>query len=213
VSHNAIPVEKFVGLQNNEVLDSLRGELGIQGSYPVLINISRLTPGKGQELLVAMMPFIIQRWPEAKLLLVGEGEHRAQLQRAIRDVGLEQSVLMLGRLGDITAPLAISDVFVFSSFFEGFPLTVLEAMAAGKPVVAIELPPLRELQNEGTGIRLVEQRNAKMLAEAVSEIVEDREQAQAIGQSGQRIVSECYSMANSIKRLEAVYTSVLDGGA
>jgi len=210
VNHNAIPVETFARPCDDTILNSLRYEVGINNANPVLINVARLTPGKGQQLLVRMMPFILQRYPKAKLLIVGEGEHRTVLTHVIEEGGLDRNITLLGQRSDIALLLAISDVFVFSSCFEGFSLTVLEAMAAGKPVVAIQLPPLRELGIERAGGSLVEQRDPKVLAQSVMAMLDNRDRAQTLGREGQRFIAEHYNIADSVKKLEAVYRSILE---
>lgn len=209
VNHNAIPVEVFAKQYSQGELDTFRRSVGVSDADPILINVARLTSGKGQELLIRMMPSVLKKYPNAKLLIVGEGEHRAVLTKNIEDAGLLHHVVLHGRCSDIASLLAISDIFVFSSFFEGFSLTILEAMAAGKPVVAIALPPLRELGVECAGVRLVEQRDSQALAQCVLDILEDRDRMRELGRQAQRHVAEHYNIDAYVKRLESIYESVL----
>ena len=209
VSHNAVPVEQFAEPGDADALRHLRQEVGVGGADPVLINVGRLSRPKGQDLLIPMMASIVRRLPDAKLLLVGDGDLRETLAQQAATAGLERSVILLGKRHDVPALLAISDVFVFCSHFEGLPLVLLEAMAAGKPVVAVDLPGLREVVQDGTTGYLVRERDAGALASAVLGVVGHRGRARTMGQNGQRLVGTRFGMAASVKRLEEVYLSVL----
>jgi glycosyltransferase involved in cell wall biosynthesis len=181
VSQNAVPVEQFAMPGDADTLKHLRQEVGVGGAYPVLINVGRLSRPKGQDLLIPMMASIVRRWPDAKLLLVGDGDLREMLAQRAAAAGLERSVILLGQRQDVPSLLAISDVFVFCSHFEGLPLVLLEAMAAGKPLVAVDLPGLCEVVQDGTTGYLVRERDAEALASAVLEVVSNRERAGAMG--------------------------------
>ena len=210
VSHNAVPVEQFARPEDADALMQLRQEVGVGGAYPVLINVGRLSSAKGQDLLIPVMVSIVRWLPDAKLLLVGDGDLREALAQSAATAGLERSVILLGKRHDVPALLAISDVFVFCSHFEGLPLVLLEAMAAGKPVVAVDLPGLCEVVQDGATGYLVRERDAERLASAVLEVVDNRERGRKMGQSGRQLVDARFGMTTCVRRLEEVYLSVLD---
>lgn len=209
VSHNAVPVEQFAMPGDADTLKHLRQEVGVGGAYPVLINVGRLSWAKGQDMLIPVMASIVRRLPDAKLLLVGDGDLRETLAQRAATAGLERSVILLGQRHDVPALLAISDVFVFCSHFEGLPLVLLEAMAAGKPVVAVDLPGLCEVVREGTTGYLVRERDAEAFASVVLEVVDNRERARKMGRNGRQLVDARFGMTACVRRLEEVYLSVL----
>ena len=209
VNYNAVPVEQFAAPGDGQALERLRHEVGVGGAYPVLINVGRLSRPKGQAMLIPAMSSIVRQWPDAKLLLVGDGDARLTLAQEAAAAGLAEAVIFLGRRDDVPALLAISDVFVFCSFFEGLPLVLLEAMAACRPVVSVELPGLADIVQEGISGHLIKGRDADALARAVLDIVNDRERARAMGRRGRRLVSERFEMGASARELERVYESVL----
>src|SRR3546814_1822054 len=100
--------------------------LGLQGRYPVVLNVGRLVEGKGQRLLIPMMRRIRERWPTALLLIAGEGEDRETLEELAARHDVRDHVLLLGGRDDVRVLLAASDVFISASYFEGFGLAVLE---------------------------------------------------------------------------------------
>jgi len=209
VSYNGVPVDEYAGLRPPEELHNLRRALGIEDAFPVLINVGRLSPGKGQDLLVPMLQTLLRSWPKAKLLIVGEGEYRPGLQERIDQSGLNGRIQLLGCRADVPALLSVSDVFVFSSHFEGFPLSVLEAMASATPVVSFELPGLSQLIQEGINGYLVRQRSPELLARFVGKAIEDPERARQMGREAQSLVKDRYDVGHSVKALETVYGSLL----
>lgn len=210
VCYNGVPLECYPFPLDDSRSTALRAELCIDDAYPVLINIGNLSKRKGQDLLVSMMESLIRRCPDARLLLVGEGEERNRLEALIGEGNLSSSVLLLGQRLDVPELLAVSDVFVFATTgaFEGFPLSVLEAMAAGRPVVSVPYPNATVVLRDGWNGRLVSKRSATALAEAVQDVTSDRRRAALLGQRGRAVVEESFSLLKTVERLQSVYTAV-----
>jgi glycosyltransferase involved in cell wall biosynthesis len=209
--YDGIPTARFRQAADPSQLQALRRELGVNGADPLLINVARLHPQKDLLSLVRAMPVVREARPEAKLLIVGEGEERGLLEQEIHERGLEETVLLIGARHDIPNLLAISDVFVLSSRHEGFGMVVAEAMAAGKPVVAFDLEPLREVVEDGQSGYLVKTRTPDALASAILRIVNDSSLARAMGERGKQIVLERFDISVTSRQLEAVYRSVVRG--
>jgi glycosyltransferase involved in cell wall biosynthesis len=205
---NGIPTERFLHVDASQ-LQALRVELGVNGAFPVLINVGRLHPQKDQMTLVRMMSTIREARPGAKLLIVGEGPEREPLQQEIHDRGLQETVLLVGERHDIPQLLASGDVFLLSSTAEGLPLVVGEAMAAGKPVVAFDLEPLREFVEDGSSGYLVTARSPEALAAAVLKVVDDASLRSTMGQRGRQIVLERFDISVCARQLETIYRSIL----
>lgn len=192
-----------------ETLTRLKNDLGLNGTYPVLVNVARLSPVKGQKELLEAMPHILKRFPDAQLLLAGDGPLLDELTRLRDNLGLQKHVHLLGRRDDIAALLAASDIFVFSSYYEGLPGAVIEAMAAGKPVVAFDIPPLREVvQDKLSGI-LVNGRDVPGFAGAVIQLAEKRQEARDMGEQARNIARHYFDIKSNLKKLEEIYKVVL----
>lgn len=207
VNVNAVPTKAAEETQP-EGLVEFRRELGLVGAWPVLISIGRITAAKGQDLLIPMVARLVRRWPKVRLLLVGDGELREPLRTRVRHLGLEAAVLFLGQRLDVSRLLLLSDAFLFTSHFEGVPLAVLEAMAAGKPVIAVEIPALAGVVKDGVTGRLVS-RDPDALAEAVWAVLSNGELAADMGSQGQRLAETEYGMDRFIQTLERVYLSAI----
>jgi glycosyltransferase involved in cell wall biosynthesis len=160
-----------------------------------------------------MMPRVLERWPDARLIIVGEGAERRALQEEISRRGLGASILMLGQRHDVAPLLSLSDIFVFPSEGEGLGLALLEAACAGKPVVATNSGAVPEVVEDGVSGYLVEPGNHEALAEAVLRVAESTDRAQTMGLRGQQIARQRFDLRTSVRKLEYVYLSVLKGQA
>ena len=195
---------------------ALRRELGLPApgaaGAPVLLTVGRLHAQKGQEHLVPVMARVLRRHPGAVLLIAGEGEERPRLERAIAEAGLRGAVRLLGRRADVPDLLALSDLFLFPSVDrEGLPIAVLEAGAAGRAVVAARTGPIEELIEDGVNGLLVPPRDPEAMAGAGLELLDDPERRTGMGAAGRRVVAERFSLAASLRGLEAVYEQALAG--
>jgi glycosyltransferase involved in cell wall biosynthesis len=208
VTRQAIPVERFDEAVASGARDRIRGELGI-GSAPVLIYVSRLVEGKGHEHLVRAVADLQDAHPDAVLVLVGDGDRRPTIESAIADAGLGKKVLLLGNRFDIPELLTAADVFVFGSESEGFGLVALEAMAAGKPVVAFELPALREFVEDGVTGHLVPLGDVGALTRAVDRLLADPAEAARMGAAGRAVVDRRFPPTATADSFEIVYRAAL----
>lgn len=119
--------------------------LGIPAGARVLVSVGRLHPQKGYDLLIEAIAPLLADQPGWQLLIVGEGPARFDLERQIREAGLEGRIHLPGYRDDVPSILAAADAFVLASRWEGMPNAVLEAMAAGLPVVATDVEGIDEL--------------------------------------------------------------------
>jgi len=114
----------------------MRAKVGLFADDMVVLTVARLTLQKGHDVLVAAAPAVLAHNPKARFLLVGSGPEQANIEAAIARLGLNDKFMLLGHREDIADLMAIANVFVLPSHFEGLSLAVLEAMAASVPVVA-----------------------------------------------------------------------------
>lgn len=156
----------------------VRASLGLSESAPVFIAVGRLNPQKNHAGLLAA--FAAVGAPDACLLIAGEGQLRSALMDQIGRLGLAERVRLLGVRPDVARLFAAADVFVLASHYEGNPLVVMEAMAAGLPVIATAVGSVPELVGEGTGW-LVEPDHSASLTRAMRAALDDLPGARARG--------------------------------
>jgi glycosyltransferase involved in cell wall biosynthesis len=143
------------------------------------------------------------------LLLCGGGEEQAELRAAARALGVAERVFFLGPRSDVPDVLAASDAFVLSSRYEGHPLSVMEAMAAGRPVIATAVGGVPELVRQGeTGI-LVPPGDVEALSQAMRRLAADRGAREALGRNGLRVATETCDTSLMTARYDRLYQDVL----
>ena len=182
---NGIETSRFLGGDDG---GSLRRSLAIPPDVPVIGTVGRLGEIKRQDLLIRAFGRVRSRKPDVHLLLVGDGPLREELGELATALGLDGSVHFAGYQPEPERYLRVMDVFALTSRSEGMPLAVLEAWATGIPVVATRVGGLPELIEEGrTGV-LIEPDDEAGLAEALCDLVLDRDRARQLGEAGSRQV-------------------------
>lgn len=208
VIHRALS-RQWLEPPDDDYLKSLRTQLGLAGSGPVLLNVGRLIPQKGQCYLIEGMREVVQAFPAARLLVAGEGYLRASLTDLRDRLGLTDHVTFLGRRNDIKALHAVSDIFVFPSLFEGCPNALIEAMVMGKPCVASKISSTEEVMEEGVTGLLTPARDPQSLANAIIQLCSNPERANLMGQKARAAALERFTVSNAVEKLEALYQKVL----
>jgi glycosyltransferase involved in cell wall biosynthesis len=180
--------ERAVVIRNGiDVATVGRSERG-DGGVPVILSVGRLKAPKDFVTLVRALAGLRPR--EFRALLVGAGPQRDAIQAEVRRLGLETSIELLGQRSDVGELMSTGDVFALSSRSEGLPISILEAMAAGLPVVASAVGGVPELVvGEETGL-LVPPGDPKRLSDALARLLDDRELRQRLGEQGRRRIEE-----------------------
>lgn len=163
-----------------------RDTLGLGGNDQALLCVGRLTLAKGHRYLLEAMRLLAEPMPGVKLLIAGDGELREELRQLAKSLGVSDRVHFLGSRKDIPDLLALCDLYVSASVFEGTSLAVMEAMAAGKPIVATDIPGNLELLEHDATAVLVPPANAHMLAEAITRVARNAQLAATLGQNAQQ---------------------------
>jgi glycosyltransferase involved in cell wall biosynthesis len=178
-----------------------------------ILYVANLFPYKGHLDLVDAASTVAARFPKACFLLAGREEGTStQLRSRIEALGLRDRVRLLGPRDDVAALMAAADLIVHPSHEEGFSNTILEAMAAGKAVVATDVGGIPEAVEEGvTGI-LVPPRNPQRLAEAMLSLLENPARARAMGEAGQKRVRDLFPLRKMVHEIETLYEELLHGG-
>jgi len=223
IERHKIPPEKIVKIHNGIEIEEyhpdikevknkkseLRRELGLKSDVPVIGAIGRLVWQKGFEYLIQAIPQVIQAFPEAKFLIVGEGPLRRGLEELSERLKIEDNIIFTGFRSDIKDILATIELLAMPSLLEGLPLVLLEGMAMTKPIVATRIDGITEvLENGETGL-LVPAKNPHDLAEAIIEILKNKTKADLLGQNARKIVEEKFSVKRMVEQTELVYEKLL----
>ncbi|MEW6498845.1 MAG: glycosyltransferase, partial [Cyanobacteriota bacterium] len=190
--------------------------LNIGNGDAVVGFIGRIVEEKGILELIEAFIGVIERIPNAKLLVIGEtlmSERDQQVKVKIKELietgKVKDSIIFTGYRRDIPELLSVMDVFVLPSWREGMPMTIIEAMASGKPVVATRIRGSREEVVDGeTGI-LIPVRDSNNLTEAIVKILSDSKLARTMGENGRKRATELYSRNITIKKQLAIYRRVM----
>lgn len=208
IIYNAINTTAF-SATNPQAVAQIRHTFSISEDTLLVGAVGRLHPQKGlSDLLVAIAQVRAQVSP-IRLLLVGDGELRSELEAQARLLGLSDIVTFAGIRMDVPEILAALYVFAFPSLWEGLPLAVLEAMAAGLPVVATRVGGIPEVVEDGVTGLLVPPRAPEALAEAIIALLQDRERAGAMGQAGRARVERYFSVERMVQETEALYEELI----
>jgi glycosyltransferase involved in cell wall biosynthesis len=189
----------------------LRKALGIAVDAPVIGTVGRLHRQKGQWILIEATREILRAFPNAKVLLVGDGSLRKRLEKQSRSLGLDGSVHFLGARRDAIDIISIFDIFVLPSLWEGLPYSLLEALALGKPVVASAVDGVPEVVTNGKSGVLVSSGDSRELAEAVIRVLTDKAYADTLGQNGRDAVLRAYCLDRMVRETSELYLSSLSG--
>ncbi|MCJ7497532.1 MAG: glycosyltransferase family 4 protein [candidate division Zixibacteria bacterium] len=204
--YNGIDTHKF---ENKKDFKPLRKELNLSEEELILGNVGNLREVKDHHTLILSFHRIASIFPRAKLLIVGEGELKSSLVKLCSELGLESRVLFLGHRDDVPQILKLMDIFILSSHSEGCSISVLEAMASGKPVIATRVGGNPELVLEGKTGFLVPPAEPEKLAEKILSLLKNEDLRLKMGDEGRRKVKEKFSLETMIKNYEELYSKVL----
>jgi glycosyltransferase involved in cell wall biosynthesis len=191
-----------------------RRALGLRDDDEVVVTVGRQEFQKGQRHLLAAVAALAPRRPKLQLLVAGRrGASSAELDRLQERPELAGRVHFLGHRADVPDLLAASDVFAFPSLFEGLGGAVLEAMALGLPIVASDLPAVREVVEEGLNAMLVPVEAEDELAHAIGQMLQDPNRARAFGRRSREIFLERFTSARSAEAMIDLYRQLAPGTA
>lgn len=212
VTRYGLPPARLTVVPNGVDTDFFQpGPNGAPDSPPVLLSVARLVPDKDHDTLLTAFSQLVEEHPTAELWLVGNGPRRQDLEQKVRDLNLYGQVKFLPVERDLRHLYHRADVFVLSSVAEALPNAVLEAMAAGLPVVATRVGGVPEaVVPEGTGL-LVSPRDVSGLAAALGRLLNDPEARRKLGLRGRQRVLQQFSFKAMVSRHEAVWSRLLWG--
>ena len=181
-----------------------------RGAQRVIGTVARLAPDKDQKTMLAAFKLVLEQLPDVRLMLVGGGPCEAELHEVAERLGINRSVDFLGPRLDVLELLHTFSVFTLSSVSEGISMTVLEAMAAGTPIVATNVGGCREIVNPPECGLLVPPRSPGLLATAYIELLGDPERRHQMGVAARARVVEHFSLQKMIYEYKQLYDSLLN---
>jgi glycosyltransferase involved in cell wall biosynthesis len=209
-----VPEEKMVVIKNGIQFEAFeaeaflaeeKGEFEFDSSGPVVGTIARLHRQKGLPYLFHAIKKIRESVPDVSVWIVGGGSLFDELRRLGEKLDLKEAVHLLGERSDVARLLSRFDVFVLPSLWEGLPYSLLEAAALAKPVVATDIPGVREVvKHEETGL-LVPARDSESLAQAIVRLLGEKEQAVHLGQNLKNATEGDFNLSQMLQKTQDLY--------
>jgi len=202
VVHNGVDLAPF---RCRPEAAEVRARMGLPGAARVAGVVGRLEARKGHRFFLDAMRRVVDRMPGAVGLIVGEGKEKEALLAQRDALGLGDAVRIVGYWPELAEALAALDVFVLPSLMEGHPLAILEAMAAGKPVVATDVGGNAEAVQPGVTGLLVPPADPTVLADAILSLLAEPGRSRALGEAGRRSLDRRFSLQAAVKANEELY--------
>jgi len=205
--YSGIDIKKFEN-RHQDVNDK-RKELKLSEENIIFGAVARLDPVKGNTYLVEAMEEVVLKIPNAKLVIVGDGTEKKEIESMIQRLQLSDAVVLTGFRKDVPALLKIFDIFILASLNEGMGRVILEAMASGKPVIATQTGGIPELVQEGQSGLLVPIADAKALSEAMIHLAENPKMMSTFGETGKKLVKDIFSLDKMVTKIDDLYQEIM----
>lgn len=186
----------------------VRQQFQIPYGVPIIGTIGQLAEQKGQTYLLEAVKQILPQFPTLRVVIIGEGNLRDQLEHQAKALGIDAQVIFTGYRTDAIKLMSGFDAFVFPSLWEGFGLVLLEAMALKKVIVASHVSAIPESVIDGKTGFLVPPRNVEQLARAMTTVLSDQKLAAAMGEAGYAHLLQSFSVEKMLRTTETLYSSL-----
>ena len=188
-----------------ETLANIHGELWLPVGAPIVGATGALTVEKGHRHLIDAAALVVREVPDARFVILGEGDHRPQLERHIKELHLEKHFFLPGFRLDVLGFLRAFDLFVMPSLSEGLGTSLLDAMAASKATVATNTGGIPEVVVDGETGLLVPPRDHHALAHAIATLLKDQPRRERMGAAGLERVQRMFSAERMVEKTLEVY--------
>ena len=202
--HEGVDVERIAAVPAVNVHEAF----WLPHGAPVVGNVAALVPHKGQRYLIDAARLVVREVPDARFVILGEGELREQLEQQVREFHLEKHVLLPGFRTDVIGCIKGFDVFVMSSVTEGLGTSLLDAMACGRPIVATTAGGIPEVVTDGATGLLVPPRDHSAMAQAIVALLNDPTQRENMGAAGLARVAGLFTVDRMVAGTAAVYAGL-----
>ena len=200
--YNGVDLQRY---DHQEPCCTLPDEYGMEPGSKVVGVVARLEPEKGHPTLFDAWPIVLRAVPDSYLLVVGEGSRRDALEAQARELRIAHRVVFTGRRDDVPAVTAALDVAVLPSYREAQGLTILEAMALSRPVVASDVGGIPEMIQDGKTGLLVPPHDPEALAAAIIRLLTNHPLADTLGRAGHDLVHDRFCIELMVRAIEAIY--------
>jgi glycosyltransferase involved in cell wall biosynthesis len=202
---NGIEVDRF---NDESQRKTMRNELGITDSTIVFVNVGRLHVQKGHKILLGAFSEVYRVHPNSRLWLIGDGELRKDLEQIVTDLKIDHAVTFFGSRRDVPQLLAAADVFVLSSLWEGQPITVIEAMVIGKPIIATSVDGIIEMLIHEDNALLVPPRSISSLSTAMMRLINEPSLRKRLSSSARVTAMGHFTAQRMADQIGELYISV-----
>ncbi|HTY24967.1 MAG TPA: glycosyltransferase family 4 protein [Desulfomonilaceae bacterium] len=185
-----------------------RRQRGISADMPLLVYVGRFHPEKAQDQLLRIFGRVVTQCPGARLWILGEGPLEGELKALSKVLAIDHAVSFLGFVPEPFELLALADILVHPSNIEGVSQAIGEGMAAGMPIVVSDVGGLREIMTPGINGVMVPPGDEEAFAQAVLDLIENRERRAQLGNAARRFIKEQYSIEIAVRELEDTYSEV-----
>lgn len=209
--YTGVDTKRFKRRYREDEKAVFKKELGLTDKR-VIGAIGRLSPVKGYSYLIEAFKILLAEYDDLRLLIVGEGPEEDRLKGICATLGLGDAVKFIKAHPDTPRLFSIMDIFVSSSVQEGLGLSLAEALAAGKTVVATDVGGISSLIKDGQTGRLAEAKNAEALARAVSGLLDDTPLCERLARDGRRLIEKDFTIGVMVNKIEEIYLQVTGGG-
>jgi glycosyltransferase involved in cell wall biosynthesis len=208
--YNGIEVDHYLPQDQNGSRERIRNEFNIKGNTLFIGAIGRLVWQKGFEYLVQAMPKVLNEFSQTKLLIVGEGSLRNELEALAQKLKIEKHIMFANFRKDVKQILSAIDILIVPSLLEGFPMIILEGMAMAKPIIATRIDGIKEQILDGESGILIPPRDPDAIVEAILRLSADKELSQNLGLEGRRRVENEFTVEKMVSETERVYQSLYE---
>jgi len=203
---NGVNLERFTNLLEH---NDLRKSFGLNGNHKIIGTIGSLTEEKGHIYIIEAARQVIDKHPECRFLIIGDGSQRHSLEEKVSHLRLTGEVLFTGSRKDVPEILSMLDAFVLPSLKEGLPMALLEAMASKVPVIATSVGAIPKVVEDGISGILIPPKNSDAIAEAINTMLSDGNSAKEMGLKGFEKVRDHYSSKQMAEKYLTVYQELL----
>lgn len=201
VIYNAVDLRKFAHAVD---VRALKRTLNVPDDAQVVGIVAGLRPWKAHDVFLTAAAEVLQKAPDTYFVIAGDGSERDNLEKMALDLRISDRVRFLGVVDNVPTLLRAFDLSVLSSYHEAFPISLLESMAAARPIVATDVGSVSELVEDGVNGYLVPPRAPRQLARAMMRILRDPQLGKRIGEAGRKRVEKQYTVERMVSRSESL---------
>jgi len=205
--YSGMPLEEFLeaGQMTGEERDELRASLGYEPQHQLAMMAARLEACKGHTYLFEAVARVRPAHPDLRVIILGDGPLRAELERRTRELGIDDIVRFMGHRTDFPQLLPAADLSVLTSLWEGLPRVLVQSAAAGRPILTFDVEGAWEVVRDGENGLIVPSRDVDALSRRLDQLLADREWARSLGAAGPRRVGSEWTVETMIDRLDRMY--------